>query len=392
MMMPPDAHAKVSPSQLSRIIDCPGSFNYAIRFETKQSSYADEGSHLHLACERHINKYGLSLGKVPVNPHVVDPPLTVEQRNTAQDCIDYLAAVLNKMPHADLYVEQEVSLHAYHACLFDCWGTCDIILETDDELHVIDWKFGQGVPVYVRDNDQLYAYAVGSAKTIDGLQSFKKITIHCVQPRLDSFDSVELEPKDLIFWLESRIVPGLTQAYGPHAPFNPGKTQCRWCPAKERCRHRYNFQQQTASELFQAALKIPTNEVTYDEITKILLRADDLEQYITDLRQYIAHEIQTGKDVPDWKMVAGRATRQWLDPAVAENRLSHYLDTEQLYEVKLISPAKAEKIMRKKQFNEVMADEVIKVPGNPTLVPAHDKRPALTFRTATEIFSNIEEN
>ena len=395
MMMPPDAHAKVSPSRLSRILECPASFDYAQRFQSQQSSYANEGTQLHAAVEKYLRTNALTwLNKeIQVSLHIIDPPLDIEQINAVKDCLAYLAGLMRKLPNADLFIEQEVSLHEYHARLFDCWGTCDIILQADDELHVIDWKFGKGVPVYAHNNDQLYAYACGAAKNIDSLKAYKRICIHCVQPRLDSYDVVELEPANLQFWLESRVIPGLTEAYSDSPRFNPGSSQCRWCPAKERCKHRYQVVIQTAEQVFAAHLKLPTEEVTYEELNKLLDMAPLFDQCISDIKLYLMSKIKSGEQLPYWKLVAGRTSRQWSNLDKTVNILSEQLDTDQLYVSKLISPPEAEKLLGKKAFKilDEEHDLVTKVPGNPTLVSENDKRPALVYRGASQIFANLNE-
>lgn len=393
MMMPPSAHAKVSPSRLNRIIECPASFNFAPQFESVEdtsSSYANEGTMLHLVMERHLR--GKDWRQVDITEHSMDPPLNKEQVGACQDAIEYLRGVYNKLHRPALFVEREVSLHAYHPSLFDCWGTCDIVLQDTEtsEVHVIDWKFGKGVPVYAENNDQLYAYATGAGQNQDHLLSLSKVHIHVVQPRLDTYDCVSLDPQDLLWWLNGRVVPAVQEAYSTEPTFHPGRVQCRWCPAKVRCRHRYEYNQHTASEIFQAALHIQKEAALRDEeLTDILLKAAEYEQYIKDIRQHIFAELMQGKPNPYWKLVSGRASRVWADQYQAEQRLLLHLDTEDVYETKLISPPKAEKLMRKKIFNELMADLVDKRDSAPVLAHISDKRPPVQMRSAGDVFAGL---
>ena len=41
-------------------------------------------------------------------------------------------------------------------------GTGDLVLVTDDVLEVMDFKFGQGIPVSAVDNPQMRLYALGA--------------------------------------------------------------------------------------------------------------------------------------------------------------------------------------------------------------------------------------
>lgn len=50
-------------------------------------------------------------------------------------------------------------------------------------------------------------------------------------------------------------------------------------------------------------------------------------------------------------MVAGKVKRQWGRWRVAEEKLHEYLDSDEIYESKMVSPAKAEAKMGKKKFS-----------------------------------------
>ena len=59
------------------------------------------------------------------------------------------------------------------------------------------------------------------------------------------------------------------------------------------------------------------------------------------------------------------------------------IDEAMLYERKPITLTAVEKLLGKKAFDELLADEVIKPQGKPTLVPITDKRP---------VYSTIEKD
>jgi hypothetical protein len=213
-VFPPEEHSEISPSKLSRIIECPGSFQLSKPYEGEdnsyQSTYAAEGSMLHLAVETYLKK-GLT-GEVPKD--IISPSLDRDQLNAVQDCIDYLDNIMRSiMGDYDIFIEKRVYLHSLSQWLYECDGTCDIIITTKDSIIVIDWKFGQGIPVYADRNDQLYAYAAGAWAEYAPDNLEVQIEVHVVQPRLDNFDSASITSADLHNWITSRVEPSLARAY-----------------------------------------------------------------------------------------------------------------------------------------------------------------------------------
>ena len=320
------------------------------------------------------------------------PELTLDQKAAVEDAIAYfhkLEQALSGEPGYKLHVEDRVFLKEYHPSLFECSGTCDILIETDKELHVLDWKFGQGIPVYAEDNDQLYAYAAGAAVNPERARGYEKIVIHCIQPRLESYDTVELTPKQLMQWMNGRLIPGCTEALSDSPSFNPGQKQCRWCPAKMKCRARHNMANKTAADVFKAATGLP-DAVTQQELTGIYVRAKELEQYIKDIGAHIFQTIQAGESWPGYKVVAGRSIRRWKhDQQETVESLSSFLDWDLLFTQKLITPAQAEKLDRDMKKDPRFQELIEKPEGKPALAHESDKRPPLEFRTAADIFSGM---
>ena len=89
-------------------------------------------------------------------------------------------------------------------------------------------------------------------------------------------------------------------------------------------------------------------------------------------------------------MVEGRSIRKYTDEdAVAKAAKEHgYTD---IYKKSLISITEMEKLMGKREFNEILGNYVHKPAGKPTLVPESDKRPAIGV-SAAEDFSTFEED
>jgi hypothetical protein len=114
-----------------------------------------------------------------------------------------------------------------------------------------------------------------------------------------------------------------------------------------------------------------------EQISGYLRQADMLEQWITDLRALAHRILETGKPLPGYKLVAKRATRQWVDDdAALVAMLNDGIPEDELLTSKIISPAQAEKVL-KKHGKQLPADQVVAVSTGSTLASEIDPRPAV---------------
>ena len=126
------------------------------------------------------------------------------------------------------------------------------------------------------------------------------------------------------------------------------------------------------------------------EIGDILGKLDDLTKWANEIIAYAQDAaVSHGKQWPGYKLVESRTNRKYADEdAVIEAaRSSGYTD---IFKKSLIPVTEMEKLMGKKTFAEVLGSLVIKPQGKPTLVPASDKRPAITTTDAKQDFSDYK--
>jgi hypothetical protein len=88
----------------------------------------------------------------------------------------------------------------------------------------------------------------------------------------------------------------------------------------------------------------------------------------------------SGTTIPGFKLVSGRGSRRWADEDAVRAKFGDKIMT--CPKPEMLSPAQAEKLKLD------IAEFVLKIPGNPTLVPESDKRPALK-QSAQEDFANV---
>lgn len=387
-MFPPSQHARFAPSKVYQFLECPGSFQLVSKYDNVQSAYALEGEMLHLATERCIRN-----GLIVPTPDIVEVEygvtLNQEQINAVSDSLYYYNNLLRTIkgdPH--IWIEQQVSLKQYDPILFECEGTADITIDEFEALHVLDWKYGRGVPVYADKNDQANSYLAGALVNFDNWQRYKRFHVHIVQPRLDNYDEAILSPQELRNWMNMRLIPGAQRAYSENAPFIPGKKQCKFCAAKYTCRARNNFANQTASDIFAAHAKLGP-EVSIDELSEVLKNAEAYKDYIKDIAKYIQAQLMAGKDVPGWKMVAGRSNRAWTDEEAAAEFLLDRFDYDSIYKSTMVSPAQAEGLSSSLKRDDKFKKLVVKPAGKPTLVSESHKGQAINFRNAEQVFSEF---
>jgi len=108
--------------------------------------------------------------------------------------------------------------------------TADLVLYTQDEIHVVDYKWGK-IPVSVYDNKQLLYYDVCFAPLAP---KAKGVTNHILQPMADNFES-EFVPSPVLkqfmadaIATEEAIAKGSTK-FGP-------SDECKFCPANPHSR------------------------------------------------------------------------------------------------------------------------------------------------------------
>jgi hypothetical protein len=103
--------------------------------------------------------------------------------------------------------------------------TADVVLYTQDEMHVIDWKTGT-IPVSPVENDQLLYYAATYGKYAP---KAKGVTLHIVQPWADVMEGWFASSQRIAqFMLDVQKAEARIQ--GGDVTFGPGD-HCLFCPA-----------------------------------------------------------------------------------------------------------------------------------------------------------------
>jgi hypothetical protein len=352
----------VGGSTAKRVINCPGSVALVQKMPLKPSSeHADRGTLLHNMMEEILVS-----GDVPesfigarYNDQILTQELIDEKIKPAMEALDAI--------DPDQTMEYEVETRVgFGDLLPGVFGSTDLIGRIGSRAIVLDWKFGDGVMVEVEENPQLMFYAAAAMRTKEAQWAFEGAT---------EIEMVIVQPPEVRRWVttperiaafELELVQAVKQAMKPDAQLAVGD-HCRWCAAKPIC--------PKMTGAVDRALKVQIEALPAQQISTYLKNADMLEDWIKDLRALALQMLESGAKLPEYKLVAKRAIRSWSDEEKAKVALFAYGLTEsEVMETAVVSPAKAEKALKKRKLG-LPEDLVVAISSGNTLASVDDPRP-----------------
>ena len=147
-------------------------------FEDKESEAAAEGTAAHALAEHKLRKALKMRSKKPVSKYDCD-----EMDLHTDGYVEYVLETLNQMKHHCkdplALIEQKLDFSCY---VPDGFGTGDTVIVSDGELHIIDFKYGQGVLVDAKDNPQMKLYALGALALFEDLYDIEEVAMQGNQP------------------------------------------------------------------------------------------------------------------------------------------------------------------------------------------------------------------
>lgn len=291
--------------------------------------------------------------------------------------------VLNTYELDDWFIEQRVSLEAVIPGAF---GTSDLLaIDKERRLHVLDWKFGDGVAVPVEGNMGLAFYAAAAMydpepELVDFCKDITGVVMHIVQPRAGANQVLWTweTDEDFIEAFVDQADNAMREANKPDAPCKTGDW-CRWCAAKPIC--------PAYGALASDALSKPPKTMTAVELGHYLAIAEQLKSWIDDVYTLAQSELEGGAAVPGWKLVQKRASRSWINEAEVVTLLRRRkVKIDEMYKRTLITPAQAEKKLPK-LYSKVLGDLVHSQSSGLTVVSDTDKRAAVT--STMDLLANV---
>lgn len=373
-MSAPEKHAVLSASSAERWLHCPGSVKLTKDLPETTSEYAEEGRLAHAIAELKLRKkfvepMSQKAFTTRMNKLKKDPRYQEEMQGYTDEYVDFINEICLTYPAVPfVVVEKRLDLARF---IPDGFGTGDCVIIGGNTLHIVDLKYGKGVPVEAEGNPQIQLYALGAIMAYYMLYDIQTVRMSIVQPRLHSITTAEMTREELIDWGTTEVAPRAKLAYDGTDECTAGDW-CRFCKIRATCRAR----SQHYTILQDFAEKTPS-VLTDTEVGTLLGLAKEMKKWADDLADYALQSTLAGREIPGWKCVAGRSVRAFSDieAAFAALQAAGY-DPALLYEKKPLSLSAIEKLLGKKEFDTLLGGYVVKPAGAPTLVPESDSRPA----------------
>jgi hypothetical protein len=417
------AHAQLSPSKRSRWALCPGSIREEAKYPEQDSNPAAvDGTHTHTLLEKCIKdgKDAASYVGLLLTDHegefLVDGPRAAR----VQVALDYIAkrvAEYNGLCEviAETRVDPKWFLHRD-----DLSGTVDVQLRGPGVLEIIDYKDGMGV-VEAEGNLQLEQYAIGVLAecglgwNVPQDYPWQEVRMTIVQPKLalrgsNPITTSTVTTKSLLDRV-SLLGQQARATEAPDAPLVPGESQCKYCRAKGSCAALAGnvmkevgimFQPVGQFEVSAQAAKSDPNTMSDQQIREIMEAAPLMRQLLEGVEKEAMRRLEAGTPIAGLKLVNGRGSRVWALPEdqMAEKLIKMGIPKSAIYETKLVTPAKAEKLTWEKkdgtkvqltdrQLKTMDGEYVVKMAGKLTVVPESDGRQAV-ITNAAPMFSAVE--
>jgi hypothetical protein len=225
-----------SASSLERLMLCPGSHNMSLGLQPlqtpEQSEWAESGERIHLWLE---------------DPSFVE--LQGEELETAEACAQQREQLLRQaFPDLDsLYrsviIEKRLWLvNSKGEKIFSGKGDYAEVVgdnpNTPSAALVIDYKTNRGDVTESVKNPQTRALAVLLDFELAFTKGIKipKIYTGIIQPHVSRHPELCCYERPHLDAARKQVLRILEDASKPDAPLNPGEKQCKWCPAKLKCK------------------------------------------------------------------------------------------------------------------------------------------------------------
>lgn len=399
-------HALLSPSGAHRWMQCSASVPLNQREPDTSSIYANEGIAAHeLAATVLHNKAKTAdfLGKiftVDSDEFVVDSDMA----NYVQQYIDYV----QNSKGIILGIEETIDISNI-TNEKNAKGTADAVICNEDELIIVDLKFGKGRQVYAEGNQQLQIYALGILEKYSLIFNFKNVRMAIVQPRLNHIDewicSVEQlnefkqDVQNAAKKCQEAVIYFKKHSGLPSKYFAPSESACVFCKAKPTCQALAEFVTSTVADTFinldqpvrpQLQEKL-LQELDNDVLGNLMSSIDLIEDWCRSIRAKVEKELLFGKSVTGFKLVEGRkGNRTWQDEKKIIDLVKQFgIEDSKVFKSSLITPAAMEKIVDKEQWI-FLQELVTQNAGKPSVAPQTDKRPQWTPPLTMEAFENLD--
>ncbi len=372
------AHSKYSPSSLGRILKCSGSAYLDPEPELEGSVYASEGTAAHELWHR-----SWVLGSDPAD----FKGTIIEEVIVTDDMIEGAQVMLRVIEQEAGRIEaglDKVILEEriWHPDDNERGGTPDCLILGDEELVVIDYKYGAGRLVLAQDNPQLLEYATLAFE--HHKIEHDNVRLIVVQPRRSNSEGNVrrhvITRKDLQAHDEGILTVQNCVNFG-NVQYEVGN-HCWKCPAIGNC----DAIHLTAVDLdrtFSGA------DMDAERANEVLGNAEAIRHYLKHTEEWEHHRLKSGGEPINYQLKEKRSQRRYNlteDELVAAAEDAGFT-AEQCYKQVLLTPNQL-----KKQLGEEFVESVAPVTvGGTKLVPKTDESASgQKALSAKDVFADIK--
>lgn len=297
-----------------------------------------------------------------------------------------------------LLVEQKMPLWYYK----ERNGVVDAAVLNPENLHLVDYKYGEGIIVSPENNLQVTIYGRNIVESLKlDLPDNFPITLHIYQPRSRTAGDTPYHFWETTWGEIKRISDEIAdvaqviqinhRTQGMPLDFVASEKACQWCPAKGFCVARQK-QLLDGIEALEVIEEKPRSmplaaALTPEQIAIVLKNKSQIEKWLKDVEGYAEEQLATGTQIPGYKLVLSRGgNRYWLNPKKAVELITKntILNHSELVEEKIIGPAAVEKLLGKNKFNTDVLNLIGKPAGNPVIATEDDPRDPYLLRAEDE--------
>lgn len=370
-------HAYLSASGSHRWLHCtPSVMLEELHGIEGDKTFAEEGTKAHELAELYIKRdiLGETIADSDLDKIKSSEYYSAEMESAVKWYVEIIGECFREAQTADkcaqLITEQRVDLRDW---VPESFGTTDCTIIANDEMLVIDLKYGKGVRVDAENNPQLRLYALGSYKEHNIVYDIKTVKTMIIQPRIDHVSTETISIDDLLVWAENEVRPNAEKAFSGVGDLVTGDW-CQFCKVRTRCRKLYEENIEKAKICFGE----DPNIMSDDEIAEVVIKGEKITSWITAVQEMAEREAIAGKKFKGLKLVRGRSVRKWVNDEKARQAILERfpgLTESQITKVKLCGIGDLEKLLGKKVFADNLSDLTIKPDGALKLVGESDARP-----------------
>jgi hypothetical protein len=391
--------AIVGGSTADRLLNCPGSFQLLQRIPDQvevPSEYANYGSAMHAVMDRLLAMFTDGFPDIDDMTHTAEELIgevfydrMLENHHLEDSIIPAIDTLYDLMDEygGGFHVAAH-DLRVKFPSLPGAFGTADLLIANNKVVLMVDWKFGQGVPVHAvyheadgdRVNPQLLFYVAGAMAELPQLFADRRLAVAIIQPRItERLTHTVITRLEVEMFIED-IDTAIIKALGKNPELHIGD-HCRWCPARPFCpEHTKPLFELVDLEIMPAQLRASEvndgNAAAYGEfLAKAKYLADIAADYKKQVDEQLHTYLEAGGTVPGWKLKQKTKLRQWIDSdTVAFNLKRLGFADEDIWQEKLQTFGHTDKVAKK--LGVKIPDTLRYTPETDETVIAPDSDPA----------------